>query len=67
MEYTYTSNLENEIRNMAEELDESDDFESVIDFLNSKDSFQPFGARLVTFISEKISLTDHATDRILFF
>lgn len=57
MEYTYTSNLENEIWNMAEELDESDDFESVIDFLNSKDSFQPFGARLVTFISEKLSLS----------
>ena len=33
----YTSNLENEIWNMAEELDENDDCESVIDFLNSKD------------------------------
>ena len=57
----YTSNLENEIWNMAEELDENDDCESVIDFLNSKDSFQPFGARLAAFISQKLSLP--STDR----
>ena len=57
----YTSNLENEIWNMAEELDENDDCESVIDFLNSKDSFQPFGARLAVFISQKLSLP--STDR----
>lgn len=56
MEYTYTSNLENEIWNMAEELDENDDCESVIDFLNSKDSFQPFGARLAAFIANKLDL-----------
>ena len=61
MEYTYTSNLENEIWIMAEELDENDDCESVIDFLNSKGSFQPFGARLAAFISQKLSLP--STDR----
>lgn len=58
---TYTSNLENEIWIMAEELDENNDCESVIDFLNSKDSFQPFGARLAAFISQKLSLP--STDR----
>lgn len=58
---TYTSNLENEIWIMAEELDESNDSESVIDFLNSKDSFHPFGARLAAFISQKLSLP--STDR----
>ena len=61
MEYTYTSNLEDEIWTMAEELDESDDCESVIDFLNSKDSFQPFGTRLAVFIAKKLNLA--LTDR----
>ena len=61
MEYTYTSNLEDEIWTMAEELDESDDCESVIDFLNSKDSFQPFGTRLAVFIAKKLNLA--STDR----
>ena len=56
MKYTYTTNLENEIWNMAEELDETDDCESVIDFLNSKSSFQSFGARLAAFIANKLSL-----------
>lgn len=54
MNLTYTSRLEEEFWNMAEELDESDDFESVIDFLNSKDSFQSFGERLAAFISQII-------------
>lgn len=63
MNLTYTSQLEEEIWNMAEELDESDDCESVIDFLNSRDSFQSFGERLAAFISQKLSLlsTDSKT------
>ena len=46
---------------MAEELDENEDCESVINFLNSKDSFQPFGARLAAFIANKLDLL--STDR----
>ena len=34
MDITYTSNLETEIWNMAEELDESEDFENIDDILN---------------------------------
>ena len=61
MEYTYTSNIEEEFWILANQLDENDECESVIDFLNSKDSFQPFGARLAAFISQKLSLP--STDR----
>ena len=61
MDITYTSNLETEIWNMAEELDESEDFSKVIDFLNSKEGFQPFGKRLAEFIDKKYDLG--STDR----
>ena len=61
MDITYTSNLETEIWNMAEELDESEDFSKVIDFLNSKEGFQPFGKRLAEFIDKKFDLG--STDR----
>ena len=61
MEYTYTSNLENEIWILADELDKNDDCKSVTYFLNSKDSFQPFGARLAAFIANKLDLL--STDR----
>lgn len=61
MDITYTSNLETEIWNMAEELDESEDFSKVIDFLNSKEGFQPFGKRFAEFIDKKFDLG--STDR----
>ena len=63
MNPTYTCNLEREIWNLAEELDESNNYGLVVDFLNGKDGFQSFGARLAVFISQKLSLlsTDSKT------
>ena len=63
MEYTYTYNLEREIWNLAEELDDTHDYGMVVDFLNGKEGFKPFGARLAAFISKKLSLpsTDSKT------
>lgn len=65
MEYTYTSNLENEIWSLAEELDENEDISIAVGFLNSKEGFQPFGTRLATFIANKLDLvsTDSETVR----
>ena len=65
MEYTYTSNLENEIWSLAEELDENEDISIAVGFLNSKEGFQPFGTRLATFIADKLDLasTDSETVR----
>ena len=61
MSNTYTERLEIEIWNMAEELDENEDFSKVIEFLNSKEGFQPFGKRLAVFIAKKLDLD--STDR----
>ena len=65
MESTYTSGLENEFWNMLYQLDECDDYSIAIDFLNSRENFQPFGARLVAFIANKLDLpsTDSETVR----
>ena len=60
MSTTYTESLEREIWNMAEELDENEDFSKVIDFLNSEEGFQPFGKRLAAFIAKTLQL--NATD-----
>ena len=46
---------------MAEELDKNEDFSKVIEFLNSKEGFQPFGKRLAVFIAKKLDLD--STDR----
>ena len=56
MELTYTSGLESDFWSMPDKLDECDDYSIAIDFLNSRDSFQPFGARLAAFITDKLSL-----------
>ena len=56
MSTTYTESLEREIWNMAEELDENEDFSKVIDFLNSEEGFQPFGKRLAAFIAKTLQL-----------
>lgn len=56
MDETYTKRLEREIWNMAEELDENEDFSVAIDFLNSKENFQSFGVRLAVFIAKNLSL-----------
>lgn len=61
MSNTYTERLEIEIWNMAEELDKNEDFSKVIEFLNSKEGFQPFGKRLAVFIAKKLDLD--STDR----
>ena len=61
MSNTYTERLEIEIWNMAEELDENEDFSKVIEFLNSKEGFQPLGKRLAVFIAKKLDLD--STDR----
>ena len=61
MDETYTKRLEIEIWNMAKELDENEDFSKVIEFLNSKEGFQPFGKRLAVFIAKKLDLD--STDR----
>ena len=61
MDETYTKRLEIEIWNMAKELDKNEDFSKVIDFLNSKEGFQPFGKRLAVFIAKKLDLD--STDR----
>ena len=65
MELTYTSGLENEFWNMLYQLDECDDYSIAIDFLNSRENFQPFGARLAAFIANKLDLpsTDSETVR----
>ena len=60
MDETYTKRLKREIWNMAEELDENEDFSKVIDFLNSEEGFQPFGKRLAAFIAKTLQL--NATD-----
>lgn len=56
MNLNYTCGLEREIWSMAEELNDNADFSIAIDFLNSKENFQPFGARLAAFIANKLSL-----------
>ena len=56
MKLTYTSGLESDFWSMPDKLDECDDYSIAIDFLNSRDSFQPFGARLAAFITYKLSL-----------
>lgn len=61
MDETYTKRLEIEIWNMAEEIDKNEDFSKVIEFLNSKEGFQPFGKRLASFIAKKLYLD--STDR----
>ena len=65
MEYTYTYNLEREIWNLAEELDDTHNYGMVVDFLNGKESFQPFGARLAAFISKKLSLPSNDSKTII--
>lgn len=63
MSNTYTERLEIEIWNMAEELDENEDFSKVTEFLNSEEGFQPFGKRLAVFIAKTLKLiaTDYKT------
>ena len=64
MEYTYTSNLENEIWSLAEELDENEDISIAVGFLNSKEGFQPFGTRLATFIANKLDLASTNSETV---
>lgn len=61
MDETYTKRLEREIWNMAEELDENEDFSKVTEFLNSEEGFQPFGKRLAIFVAKKLDID--STDR----
>ena len=52
-------------RNLDEELDDSHNYEMVVDFLNGKEVFLPFGARLALFIAKKIFLPSTESKTII--
>ena len=57
-------NCKLELFKLLEEADKNDDCKSVTYFLNSKDSFQPFGARLAAFIANKLDLASTNSETV---